>query len=203
MSVEFKNVTINMKSFDQEISDPIVAGGGDANGRTLRVVFAQEAEAQLTDKSKIYLSWKHQQEEIKGYNVFDCVSASNPVIWEIKWPQKMLKEGDVTCCVELVDDVSIVQSQNFNVHVIADPNDGSEYINSDDFSLFQQAVIDMNSLLDTAAEKFEKQDKSIEAMKEVLETVQKTVEEVEIKFNEITAKFSSLEEEIQNLKKSI
>ena len=173
-----------MKSFDQEISDPITAGGGDANGRTLRVVFAQEAEAQLTSKSKVYLSWRHQQEEIKGYNIFDCVSTSDPVIWEIKWPQKMLKEGDVTCCIELVDDVSIIQSQNFNVHVIADPNDGSEYVNSDDFSLFQQATIDMNSLLDTATEKFAEQDKNVELIKEALETVQKTAEEVATKSDE-------------------
>lgn len=173
-----------MKSFDQEISDPITAGGGDANGRTLRVVFAQEAEAQLTSKSKVYLSWKHQQEEIKGYNIFDCVSTSDPAIWEIKWPQKMLKEGDVTCCIELVDDVSIVQSQNFNVHVIADPNDGSEYVSSDDFSLFQQATIDMNSLLDTATEKFAEQDKNVELVKEALETVQKTAEEVATKSDE-------------------
>jgi hypothetical protein len=184
LSVELTTVTINMKSFDQEISDPITAGGGDANGRTLRVVFAQEAEAQLTSKSKVYLSWKHQQEEIKGYNVFDCVSTSDPVIWEIKWPRKMLKEGDVTCCIELVDDISIVQSQNFNVHVIADPNDGSEYISSNDFSLFQQATIDMNSLLDTATEKFAEQDKKVELVKEALETVQKTAEKVAINSDE-------------------
>jgi hypothetical protein len=200
VSRELKTVTINMKSFDQEISDPITAGGGDANGRTLRVIFAQEAKAQLTSKSKVYLSWKHQQEEIKGYNIFDCVSTSDPIIWEIKWPRKMLKEGDVTCCIELVDDISIVQSQNFNVHVIADPNDGSEYVNSDDFSLFQQAVVDMNALLDTATEKFAKQDESIAIVEEALETVQKTIEEIKTEFNETTAKFSLLEEEIQNLK---
>ena len=34
MSQELKAVTVNLKSLDQDIQDPIVAGGADANGRT-------------------------------------------------------------------------------------------------------------------------------------------------------------------------
>lgn len=172
MAQELRTVTVNMKSFDQDIPDPIVAGGGDADGRTLRVVFSQEAEAQLTDDSKVYLSWCHQGLKVKGYNVFDLTSKTDPVVWEIKWPQKMLREGDVLCCIELVDDISVVQSQNFTVHVLSDPNDGSEYVVSDDFSVFQQAIVDMNSAVGNAEsqlaeqkEKFSEMETAFEEMK--------------------------------------
>lgn len=148
MAQQLRATTINLKSFDQDIPDPIVAGGGDADGRTFRVVFDQEAAAQLTDASKLYLSWSHQQNKVRGYNVFDKVQDENPQTWEITWPQKMLREGDVLCAIELVDEVSIVQSQNFTVHVLSDPNDGSEFVLSDDFSVFQTAVVNMNSLVE-------------------------------------------------------
>ena len=147
MSQELRAFTVNLKSMDQDIPDPIVAGAGDANGRTFRIIFDQEAEAQLTPETKIYLSWFHKQKKIKGYNVFTQTS-DDPVIWEIKWPQTMLHEGDVLCCIEMVDSVSIVQSTTFLVHVLTDPNDGSGFVVSDDFSEFQNAVIQLNCIAD-------------------------------------------------------
>ena len=46
---ELKATVINLKSLSQNIPDPIVVGAGDANGRTLRVIFTQEAAAQMTE----------------------------------------------------------------------------------------------------------------------------------------------------------
>lgn len=185
MAQELRALTVNMKSFDQDIPDPIVAGGADADGRTFRLIFSQEAEAQLAEDSKVYLSWYHQQLKIKGYNVFDQKSKTDPAAWEIKWPQKMLREGDVLCCVELVDDISIVQSQNFIVHVLADPNDGSKYVVSDDFSVFQQAVIDMNSAAKKAEEQLEEQKAEFEEMEKTFEDIKTESEEVFKKAQEI------------------
>lgn len=147
MSQELKTFTVNLKSLDQDISDPIVAGGADANGRTFRIIFDQEAAAQITPETKVYLSWFHRQKNVKGYNIFTQIS-EDPIIWEIHWPQSMLKAGDVLCCVELVDNVSIAQSTNFLVHVLSDPNDGSSFVVSDDFTLFQNAVIRLNCIGD-------------------------------------------------------
>lgn len=70
MANELKATVVNMKNFSQDISDPIILGGGDADGRTLRVIFTQEAAAQFTKSSKLYLSWHHKETNIKGYNVF-------------------------------------------------------------------------------------------------------------------------------------
>lgn len=158
MSQELKAVTVNLKSLDQDIQDPIVAGGADANGRTFRIIFDQEAAAQCVADTKVYLSWRHVQLDIKGYNVF-TKTHEDPIVWEIKWPQAMLHEGDVLCCVELVDSVSITSSTNFLVHVLSDPNDGSAFVVSDDFSAFQNAVIHLATLGDKMEKQMEEQRK--------------------------------------------
>lgn len=163
MSQELRAFTVNLKSMNQDIPDPIVAGAGDAHGRTFRIIFDQEAEAQITPNTKIYLSWWHKQLNIKGYNVFTQKNV-DPIIWEIQWPQAMLHEGDVLCCIEMVDDISIVQSTNFIVHVLSDPNDGSSFVVSDDFSEFQNAVIHLTCLSKKMKEQLEQQKRDFEKM---------------------------------------
>jgi hypothetical protein len=178
MADELKVFTVNLKSMDQNIDDPIVAGAGDANGRTFRIVFSQEAAAQLAPETKVYLSWYHQEQEIKGYNVFTKVS-SDPVVWEIKYPQAMLKEGNVLACIQLVDRVSIVSSTNFIVHVLTDPNDGSNFVVSDDYSLFQSAVIELNCLAEQMKDQMEQQKIEFEDMQLGFRDIQDTAREAQ------------------------
>ena len=70
MSNELKVTTVNLKDLSQDIIDPVVVGAGDASGRTLRIIFTQKAAAQFTPNTKVYLSWYHQEMDIKGYNIF-------------------------------------------------------------------------------------------------------------------------------------
>lgn len=165
MPIELKAFTVNMKSMDQDIDDPIIAGAGDANGRTFRVIFTQEAAAQFTEYSKVYLSWKHKQARIEGLNVFTHVK-NDPMIWEIHWPQSMLHEGDVLCCIKLVDDISIVQSTNFIVHVLSDPTSGENFVTSDDYSIFQTAIINMNYISQKMVHQMEDQEKEFAEWRE-------------------------------------
>ena len=64
MPAELKAITVNLKSLSQDIEDPIVQGGGDANGRTFRLLFTQEAADMFTPETKVYLKWKHKQANI-------------------------------------------------------------------------------------------------------------------------------------------
>ena len=192
MSQELRTVTVNLKSLDQDIQDPIVAGGADANGRTFRIIFDQEAAAQCVADTKVYLSWRHVQLNIKGYNVF-TKTHEDPIVWEIKWPQAMLHEGDVLCCVELVDSVSIASSTNFLVHVLSDPNDGSAFVVSDDFSAFQNAVINLASIGDKMERQMEEQRKEFKEWTKETETIKKVAADaydkavsVENKIDQIT-----------------
>lgn len=70
MANELKATVINMKTLSQDITDPVVVGAGEAAGRALRIIFTQEAAARFTPSTKVYLSWYHQEKNIKGYNVF-------------------------------------------------------------------------------------------------------------------------------------
>lgn len=198
MSQELRAFTVNLKSMDQDIPDPIVAGAGDANGRTFRVVFDQEAEAQLTPETKIYLSWFHKQKKIKGYNVFTQTS-DDPVIWEIKWPQTMLHEGDVLCCIEMVDSVSIVQSTTFLVHVLTDPNDGSGFVVSDDFSEFQNAVIQLNCIADQMKDQMVQQKLEFEDMTLQFGEIKEKADAAYLRSNEAIQRVGDLETKLDDM----
>ena len=198
MSQELRAFTVNLKSMDQDIPDPIVAGAGDADGRTFRVIFDQEAAAQLTPETKIYLSWFHKQKKIKGYNVFTQTN-DDPVIWEIKWPQTMLHEGDVLCCIEMVDSVSIVQSTTFLVHVLTDPNDGSGFIVSDDFSEFQNAVIQLNCIADQMKDQMLQQKLEFEDMALQFGEIKEKADVAYLNSTDAVNRVSALEEKVDNM----
>lgn len=154
MANELKATVINMKNLSQDITDPVVVGAGDAAGRALRIIFTQEAAAQFTPETKVYLSWWHQEKNIKGYNVFTEITDDEdedfPPTWEIHYPKSMLYEGNVLACIQIVDSVSIATSVNFTIHVLIDPNDGSNFIASDDYTEFQKAIIQLASVQDQA-----------------------------------------------------
>lgn len=183
MPLELKAFTVNMKSMDQDIDDPIIAGAGDANGRTFRVIFTQEAAAQFTEYSKVYLSWKHKQAKIEGLNVFTHVK-DDPMIWEIHWPQSMLHEGDVLCCIKLVDDISIVQSTNFIVHVLSDPTSGENFVTSDDYSIFQTAIINMSYISQKMVNQMEDQEKEFAGWREDFSGMKEQILEATDKANQ-------------------
>lgn len=174
---ELRAFTINMKSLDQEIEDPIIAGAGDANGRTLRIVFTQEAAAQLTPECGVYLSWTHlQRKNCSGLNDFHKVN-ENPAIYEISYSRSMLHEGDVLCCIKIVDEISIVNSVNFIVHVLTDPDDGTGFVVSDDYSVFQQAVIDLSITNKKAQDLMTEHKLQFEKIKDELTGMKETVDE--------------------------
>lgn len=179
MSIELKATVVNMKTLTQEIEDPIVNGAADVKGRTLRIIFTQEAAAQITPKTKVYLSWWHQDKNIKGYNVFteitDIDDEDFPPTWEIYFPQSMLWEGNVLASIQLVDDVSIATSTNFIIHILKDPNEDDHYVPSDDYSEFKEAVINLNSLSGRMEEQLEDDKAAFDQIVEEFEEMKETI----------------------------
>ena len=159
MAIQLKGTVINMKSLSQNIEDPIIIGAAEANGRYLNIIFTQEAAAQFSDSTKVYLSWWHIQKDIKGYNVFTEIPREDdeenmltaeelPPTWQIYYPQEMLWEGDVLAHIELVDDISIAASTTFTIHVLADSwEHGKNWRTDDDFKELKKALnqIDKNT----------------------------------------------------------
>lgn len=211
MAVDLKKSVINMKHLSQDIDDPIVVNAADANGRTLEIIFTQEAAAQLTPDTKVYLSWYHQQQKIKGYNVFTYIPGDNPkrdpYRWQIFYPQSMLYCGDVLACIELVDDVSIAASNNFMIHVLEDPNDGSTFVVSDDFSEFKNAVIALNNTADRITAEFEDMKaqhqyvlQTVESFEDNIEDLRQQLAEIQTQVDEsLRVRMDAAEENIEDL----
>lgn len=149
MANELKGTIINMKSLSQDIKDPIIVGGGESEGRFLTIIFTQQAAAQFSDNTIVYLSWRHIQKNVKGYNAFkkfeyedtdEITAEEQPPTWYIYYPKELLHEGDVIANIELVDDISVAASVNFSIHVLADPWAGTKWIEQDDLSEFKTAM---------------------------------------------------------------
>jgi len=146
---------LEIKSFYQPIEDMIFSGN-DINGKKLKVIFSQEAASIFTSSTKVYLKWHHQELDIQGYNVFNCIEVGdktlkiNPV-WEIAWPSKMIQEGHIICKIEKVDNNSLIGTDDFQVTISADPIDLNKFIASDDYNLFSQAAIVMNQSVEDIA----------------------------------------------------
>ena len=209
MSIELKATVVNMKSLSQEIEDPIVNGAADVKGRTLRVIFTQEAAAQITPKTKIYLAWYHQDKNIRGYNAFseitDIDDEDFPPTWEIFYPSSMLWEGNVLANIQLVDNISISVSTNFIIHILKDFNEEEDKDPISDYSEFKKAAIALTSLseemeeqlinnkenFDRIVEEFERMknevatEETVEEIRSMLESTIATAEEQQSQINEI------------------
>lgn len=235
MANELKATIINMKTLSQNITDPVVVGAGDAAGRALRIIFTQEAAARFTPSTKVYLSWYHQEKNIKGYNVFTEITDEDdedfPPTWEIHYPKSMLYEGNVLACIQIVDETSISTSVNFTIHVLIDPNDGSSFVGTDDFTEFQKAVIRLASVEDQARKQMIDQKIEFEDMQLAFMNIQRiaidskniseeakriaenalgvanealeTIEDFTILANELQEKEQTNEEAIQDLRESV
>lgn len=141
---ELKRFTINLKSLDQDISEPVIVGAGDANGRTLSVILTQEAAARMTPSTLLYLSWKHNDTKVEGLDVFTKVN-DKPQTWEIHYPQSMLSEGKVLACLKIIDEISISTSTNFLIHVLSDPNEAEDFEYNDNYNIFKEAALELNN----------------------------------------------------------
>ena len=198
MAEELRATTVNLKDLDQEIVDPVVVGAGDAGGRTLRVIFTQKAAAQFTPNTKVYLSWHHQEMDIKGYNVFTEITQEDdedfPPTWEIKFPKSMLYEGNVLACIQIVDDVSIATSVNFMIHVLADPNDGSRFTATDDFTEFQQFVIDVSTIAGRVEDLIKEQQDGLDEIQNEFEDMKQDYADIQTDYEGIQIEFMDVRE---------
>ena len=89
----------------------------------------------------------------------------------------MLYEGNVLACIQIVDEVSISTSVNFTIHVLIDPNDGSGFEETDDFSEFQKAVISLATLEDQVKDQMQAQREEFEDMQLAFEDVRTVANE--------------------------
>lgn len=176
---ELKAYTLSLKSLNQEIHDPIIAGSGDVHGYTFRVIFTQTAAKQFAKNTNVYLNWHNLGNDTYGYNIFTKIKDN---IYEIHYPPALLAhEGNVLARIELVDNISIAPSTNFTIRVLKNPNDDSRFDDKDDYSIFSQAVLELNSTNEMMKQQMEDQQeefqKMLEEFKELEESLKKYVDD--------------------------
>ena len=204
MSSELNVFTINLQKLDQKIETLVVTGEGGVRGAKLRVVISQKAAERLTPSTRLYLNWSHEQTKVKGYSVFIKMQDS-PAIFDLIYPPSMLVEGQVQCRLELVDDISISPGADFFIHVLQTPSDGSSFIESDDYSDFQSAVVEINSLSDSIKNELDYQQKRFGNFKLKTEEALEAANDAKSIAREALDKANSVigEEDLDNLKQDI
>lgn len=204
MSSELNVYTISLQRLDQKIETLIVTGEGGVRGAKLRVVISQKAAERLTPSTRLYLNWNHGQTKIKGYSVFTKMQ-DNPAVFDLIYPSSMLVEGQVQCRLELVDDISISPGVDFFIHVLQTPSDGSSFIESDDYSDFQSAVVEINSLSDSIKNELDYQQKRFGNLKLKTEEALEAADDAKSIAQEALDKANSVigGEDLNNLKQDI
>lgn len=76
----------------------------------------------------------------------------------------MLYEGHVLACIEIVDEISIATSVNFTINILIDPNNGKTFVESDDYTDFQNFIINLNTLSDQMQEQMINYENEFEQM---------------------------------------
>ena len=193
---------IVLKSLDQDISDPIIAGAGEAGGNKLIVVFTQEAAARFTPETKVYLNWRHQNlDNVCGFDMFQeqeqeegiTVKCGTPhCIWSIGWPHNMKHEGTVEASIVLLDAVSKDETVHFNINVLSDLQGSESLMDEEDFSLFEQALLDMNKNLADMRE-------LLQQAQELFSTVSDLQEQLETELQEIKEEQEKLKQRQEDL----
>lgn len=79
--------------------------------------------------------------------------------------------------IELVDNISIAPSTNFTIQVLKNPNNDSRFNDKDDYSIFSQAVLELNSTNEKMKQQLEEQQLQFKSMLEEFEQLEEKLKE--------------------------
>lgn len=177
---QIKDVFLRIKSLQQKIH-PISIGAG-ASRPYIWVKFDGEAAKQFSSFTLVYLSWEHDdRKNTRGYNVFTQES-KDPNIWKIHLPQSMLHEGRVIARIELVDRVSIAASHSFEINILHNPNEDETFTSSEDFGVFQEAIIDVTAKIEDATKLLEQTQTAVGDLNELCDKIKEYYDTLEEEF---------------------
>lgn len=136
---------IELDSSDGFVGD-LYAHEGDANGRGIDLSLIDGNAPANTTGMAVYLAWGHEKGG-EGLTPFSAVDAAKGR-WRVLYPTAMQRSGTVLARIMIYltgNRAAISGSKNFRIFVDIDPVDGNTAISDNDFSVFQQAVVDLNT----------------------------------------------------------
>lgn len=145
ISAQWYMQAVTLDCADGHVGD-LYANEGDANGRGIDLSLIDGKAPANTTGMAVYLAWGHEKGG-EGLTPFSAVDAAHGR-WRVLYPTAMQRSGTVLARIMVYlngNRAAISGSKNFRIFVDVDPVDGSAALSDNDFSVFQQAVVDLNT----------------------------------------------------------
>ena len=145
ISAQWYTRPVTLDCADGHVGD-LYANEGDANGRGIDLSLVDGKTPANTTGMAVYLAWGHENGG-EGLTPFSAVDAAHGQ-WRVLYPTAMQRSGTVLARIMVYlngNRAAISGSKNFRIFVDVDPVDGNTAISDNDFSVFQQAVVDLNT----------------------------------------------------------
>ena len=145
ISAQWYTSAVTLDCADGHVGD-LYANEGDANGRGIDLSLFDGKEPANTTGMAVYLAWGHEKGG-EGLTPFSAVDAAHGR-WRVLYPTAMQRQGTVLARIMVYlngNRAAISGSKNFRIFVDVDPVDGSAALSDNDFSVFQHAVVDLNT----------------------------------------------------------
>lgn len=137
---------LTLDAADMVVPDFLIANGGDMYGRGIDLQVTQGGQNATMTGMTVYLFWRHEngnQDMTKATSVSGSTGR-----FRIYYPPAMLREGgEVLARISIyIGSQKQTGSRNFRIIVEPNPIDDDEAMSDENFSLFLQAVEDLNQL---------------------------------------------------------
>lgn len=145
ISAQWYTQAVTLDRADGHVGD-LYANEGDANGRGIDLSLIDGKAPANTTGMAVYLAWGHEKGG-EGLTPFSAVDAAKGR-WRVLYPTAMQRQGAVIARIMVYlngNRAAISGSKNFRIFVDVDPVDGNTALSDNDFSVFQQAVADLNT----------------------------------------------------------
>lgn len=145
ISAQWYTQAVTLDRADGHVGD-LYANEGDANGRGIDLSLIDGKAPANTTGMAVYLAWGHEKGG-EGLTPFSAVDAAHGR-WRVLYPTAMQRQGTVLARIMIYlngNRAAISGSKNFRIFVDVDPVDGNTALSDNDFSVFQQAVVDLNT----------------------------------------------------------
>lgn len=145
ISAQWYTQAVTLDCADGHVGD-LYANEGDANGRGIDLSLIDGKAPANTTGMAVYLAWGHEKGG-EGLTPFSAVDAAHGR-WRVLYPTAMQRSGTVLARIMVYlngNRAAISGSKNFRIFVDVDPVDGSAALSDNDFRIFQQAVVDLNT----------------------------------------------------------
>lgn len=147
ISAEWYTKAVTLDCADGYVPD-LYANEGDANGRGIDLAIMDGGKPANTTGMAVYLAWGHEKGG-EGLTPFSPVDASKGR-WRALYHTSMQRRGTVLARVLVYlngNSAAITGSRNFRIFVDVDPVDVDVALSDNDFTVFQQAVVDLREAL--------------------------------------------------------